>query len=130
MLVPSCSCCRAGLCQPAAPCTLLLYPPSSNHFHRPKPTQTCLFLQTLRTEVIPSGDTGVNLPVNLRRLILNAQVSYEADGLFWYICVPCYLSYDVKSGSGECQGGGLGVGGGWAICVSSAMRSVSHPVMK
>ena len=30
-------------------------------------------LRTLRFEVIRSGETGVNLPVNLKRLIWNAQ---------------------------------------------------------
>eukprot|EP00967_Tisochrysis_lutea_P032142 scaffold37952_cov22-Tisochrysis_lutea.AAC.1 len=33
--------------------------------------------QTLRAEVMPHGDTGVNLPVNLRRLILNAQTKFN-----------------------------------------------------
>jgi hypothetical protein len=28
----------------------------------------------LRSEVMPGGEQGANLPVNLRRLILNAQV--------------------------------------------------------
>ncbi len=34
-------------------------------------------VQTLRAEVMPHGDTGVNLPVNLRRLILNAQTKFN-----------------------------------------------------
>ena len=34
-------------------------------------------MQTLRSEVLPSGDAGVNLPVNLRRLILNAQTKFN-----------------------------------------------------
>ncbi|KAF5837019.1 DNA-dependent RNA polymerase II largest subunit [Dunaliella salina] len=36
-----------------------------------------LKLDTLRAEVMPHGDTGVNLPVNLRRLILNAQTKFN-----------------------------------------------------
>lgn len=28
-------------------------------------------------QVVPSGDTGVNLPVNLKRLILNAQTKFN-----------------------------------------------------
>jgi hypothetical protein len=34
-------------------------------------------LQTLRTEVLPHGEAGVNLPVNIRRLILNAQTKFN-----------------------------------------------------
>lgn len=41
--------------------------------HRP----ACCCAQTLRSEVVPHGDTGVNLPVNLKRLILNAQTKFN-----------------------------------------------------
>jgi hypothetical protein len=34
-------------------------------------------LRVLRTEVVPGGDTGVNLPVNLKRLIWNAQIKFN-----------------------------------------------------
>ncbi len=33
--------------------------------------------KTLRYEVIPSGEEGVNLPVNLKRLIWNAQQLFK-----------------------------------------------------
>ncbi len=31
----------------------------------------------MRTEVMPNGEAGVNLPVNLKRLILNAQAKFN-----------------------------------------------------
>ena len=46
----------------------------------------CVFLQqlredlmTLRREVLPSGESSINLPVNLRRLIWNAQERFQCN---------------------------------------------------
>ena len=33
-------------------------------------------LRVLRTEVMVSGDAGINLPVNLKRLLWNAQTKF------------------------------------------------------
>ena len=34
---------------------------------------------TLRREVVPSGESSINLPVNLRRLIWNAQERFQCN---------------------------------------------------
>ena len=34
---------------------------------------------TLRREVLPSGESSINLPVNLRRLIWNAQERFQCN---------------------------------------------------
>ena len=49
-------------------------------------TEWCVLLQqlredlmTLRREVLPSGESSINLPVNLRRLIWNAQERFQCN---------------------------------------------------
>lgn len=57
-------------------------------------------LSIMRMEVLTHGNGGINIPVNLKRLIWNAQVCGCATCVYVYVCA-LYVS---GGGSGEGEG--------------------------